>query len=279
MNNDLYQEDIKQIKQQYACLDLTDDQAAFLLRHQNEPYPTHTEYYLNTWEHHDYEDHIFQKILNTAQFDHYLERREARLATHIAFLKQQDEEIKRNIEYKKQLLSYYCHTYVPQLLQTRLQYPNPFFAHRSKIRYIKEEYSNCCKVWKLRVTSQHFRNCRNYSPQLFELHMLDLQLLNIMPDYQQFKADADMPTQTTLTFLLDKSRCYLADFISFFDQKEAEETRTKKDAAIAVFGKAATSGWHIEPLPESNEERSNRLLFLLLMIEKVPDNGQANSCY
>ncbi|MBZ4187412.1 hypothetical protein [Niabella beijingensis] len=274
MDINLYKEEILQIKQQYSSYQLTDEQAVRIWKHYNATASISAENWLTKWEQYDYDHHIFKKILDAEQFALYQKKRTADIEHTIAFLKQQDEKIKPNIDYQQELLTYYADIYIPQLLQVTLKYPLPFNEYRSKIHFIKEEYRSFLNESKRMTAIQHFRNYRSYSPDLFQLHMLDVQLLHVMPNYQKFNVAADTPTQAALQFTLEKAAPYWTSFIDFFNDMEAEELKIKKSAALRFFGKTEINGWHVEKPAISEIEYKNQQLFLLLMAEKSSYNRE-----
>ena len=260
---DEYQWSVNLVRDRYAYLSLTFEQAELIYKYELERDTNSDKYYFSQWEEWDFELTSFQEILAGEQLNGYQKFRNESIESYIKNLIELDSKSQSDIDYKCDLISFYELQFLPEIRAD--MFLNFFWLHSDtpKIEYLRREYKRFLDDTKKEILTSHFRHNRIYRPNALKASLLQHKLSCILPDYFRFQHVMDNPTKSVAAYLKSRVKTLPPETESLVSRKFEELITFNQSNLNNHFGNI--EGWHVFGRLSPEEEKIHRNMSLLLL--------------
>lgn len=137
----------------------------------------------------------------------------------------------------------------------------------SKIRYLQNEYADFCKHEKKRVLVEHFRNYKDFSPNLLELSLLRIELNKLWPDYATFEATFDDATKSIVSVINERADP-LSEYLLASSQHAFAKLENYTNAiGFEIYGSRDAGGWEMIKNEHTEKRRMQHRLMSLILVD------------
>jgi hypothetical protein len=257
---------INLVKDRHRALDLTFEQAEKVYKYEQDKSIYSEKHYFSTWEEWDYDFATFKEILNAEQFIIYEDFLKENIQRYVETLIKHDNEKNKEIAYYEEQINFYETKFLLDLFKDTFLRFDFLFNDKAKIEYLRAEYKRFLNDTKKEILTSHFRSNRTFKPNELKVALLRHKLSCIFPNYTYFKHQMDEPTKAIAHFLNSKIR-YLPDNIEELLTRKFDELKDFHEGLLKKYY-SDTSGWHVITGEQTEEERENRIMTLLLLDEE-----------
>lgn len=261
----LYQQALNFVKDRFQCLDLSDEQAAQIHAFEQEPLFFETDIYFSEWETYDYEWYRMSGILREDQLKIYEAHVGEAMVRHHQGLQEADAKRAKYLAFRQQVLAYIHENhylgFYDQLLTSNLL----MRGVRTKIDYLKAEYSRYLTTQRQKILTSHFRHFRRTSPNELEVQLLLLDEKHIWPDYFGFKDAADAVTLDMMNLLINRFKHLPKEWLDNVKiklEKASEYFRQLSDEMMEP-----TLNAYFFSVKRDEQEIHRSLVFFLIMLD------------
>jgi len=260
-----YNWQIDLVKERNYALDLTFEQAEEVYKYEQNKSIESAKHYFSVWEEWDYEETVFREILNTEQFNHYIQlSKENRLAYELSLV-EHDNEKTNEFLYHEELMTFYQQEFLPELFKDRFIQFLWIRTEQNKVEYLRLEYKRFLNEIKKEILINHFRQNRTFKPNELKLSLLRHKLLSIFPDYRYFKGQMDKPTKSVVKYLKSKVKNLPGEIEQLMKRKFKELEDFNANNFKKHYGEV--QGWHVVIGHTSEEEAKENHFMTLLLLE------------
>ncbi|HEY2581030.1 MAG TPA: hypothetical protein VGI43_04450 [Mucilaginibacter sp.] len=252
----------------WSHLNLTEEQAEKIARYEEKKDFLRLKTFFSFWEELNYENYVFNDILRPEQLKKYVEKRDLEIKEYENDLVEDDnsEQVLKDIETKNKEIKYLETIFLPVVLkkfQTELFLRPPY---QTEYNFIKAGYKGYLDEKRHEVIINHFRDNRNFQPNILKEKLLHHKVNTIYPDFGGFKTQMDDATSLAIEFLKSGFGIFkqkkdeiiaISEALSFFREKAwDEQNKGRRYYAFIDLGET-----------RSEEERENDVWFSLLLID------------
>jgi hypothetical protein len=217
------------------------------------------------WEEWDYEQSVFQEVLNVGQFESYQDLHQERLKKVEQDLREQDALKVNDIDFAKKRFDYYESQFRPSFDDPHF-WKMPFLPwERNKIDFLKNEYKVFVTEQKKQILVEHFRQNRTFMPNQLKFSLLWQQVDYLWPNYQAFQKRMDDPTKAINSYLITKVAGHY-EKATFLEQQLEKLDIFNHNNFMEHYGNP--DGWHSTSSKMSSEEVMKNGLLTLLLVDK-----------
>lgn len=259
-----YKWHVELVQDRYQYLSLSYAQAEQIYLHEQNMGTHSGTHYFSPWEEWNYEQTVFQDILNHDQFSIYKERLDNSIKMHDDGLADYDSKDTTAINYYSEIITHYEENFLPQIVNyLSLQHSELLKEIRPKIQYLKAEYGKFLAEYRREIIISHIRYYKSLCPNKLKAHLLGHKLLYLLPDVFSFKGKMDEPTKNVFMFVKEKMYLIPDDVYKSWKERLQE---------LATFNKSMSRKHYPEPTPwffygqlPAEEEKKEEIISLLLL--------------
>jgi len=258
-----YQWSVNLVRDRYAYLNLTFEQAELIYKYELERDTNSDKYYFSQWEEWDFELTSFQEILEVEQWNMYQNIHRESLEKYSKNLVEQDDKSQSDIDFNSDLISFYVSKFLPDIRADIFLKFGWLQRETSKIEYLRREYKSFLNDTKKEILTSHFRHYKVYRPKGLKASLLQHKLSCIFPDYVRFKHVMDDPTKSVAAYLEARVKTLPPETENLLSRKFEELKEFNRSNFTNHYGDI--EGWHVFGLLSPDEEKIQRIMSLLLL--------------
>jgi hypothetical protein len=251
----------------YGLSDLTLPQVESMISFEEEESSLSQKYHFSIWEEFDFRKSSFAKFLRPDQLALYEEEIAKSIENTQIHMREKDVEHQKDIVFVQHLIKYHKEVFQQEIgIDFLIQLSHITRGIENKIRYVQNEYADFCKHEKKRVLVEHFRNYRDYAPNLLEFSLLRIELYKLWPEYASFETTFDDATKSIVSVIYEKAASFSENLLACSEQAFGKLENYTNSICLEIYGSRNPAGW--EMIKNENMEKKrmlNRLMSLLLV--------------
>lgn len=214
--------EINLVKERYHWLSLDDDQAQQIYCFENRT-PANLRsfsHHLSFWEEQDYQLTEFARFLNPGQLDILQHSSNEIRENYENQIRLNDEDYLSEIEYVKELLTFYKVDFLPALsMHDHMRTLRVIGRRDPKIALLKAEFVHFIEDYSNTMLVLHFREYRHLANKRYERLLLQAESNRLWPDYHHFKNSMDIPTKSCAVYIYGRYSSLEDETKAFIESK------------------------------------------------------------
>jgi hypothetical protein len=260
-----YEWEVNLVKDRFMYLDLDFEQAAQIHAFEKEPPLFESDIYFSDWETYDYEWYRMSRILREDQLKKYEAHIDEAMVRHEQGLREVDARKANYLLFRQHVLAYIQENHDLGLQDELLTRNHLMMGVRTKLNYLKAEYSSYLKIQREKLLTNHFRLYRRTSPIELEVQLLLLDEKHIWPDYFGFKDSVDAVTLEMMNLLINRFRHMPKEWLN--NAKAKQENAYKYFRGLSNDLMEPTANTYYVSVRQNEQEIDRSLLFFLIMVD------------
>lgn len=261
----LYQQALNFVKDRFQYLGLSVEQAAQIHAFEQEPPLFEIDVYFSDWETYDYEWYRMSRILHEDQLKKYETHIGEAMVRHDQGLREADARKANYLLFRQKVLVYIHENHYLGLQDELLTWNQLVMTVRTKLDYLKAEYSRYLRIQRQKTLTSHFRHFRRTSPNELEVQLLLLDEKHIWPDYFGFKDEADAVTLDMMNLLINRFKHLPKEWLDHVKAKQEKASEYFRQLSDEIM--EPTPNAYFFSVKRDEQEIHRSLVFFLIMLD------------
>jgi hypothetical protein len=252
----------------YRLSDLTLSQVESMIGFEEEESPFSHKYHFSIWEEFDFQKSSFAKFLRPDQLALFKAEIARSVEETEVDMREKDVEYKKDIVFTQRLIKYHKEVFVPEIgIEFQIQLNHIRRGLENKMRYLQSEYADFCKHEKKRILVEHFRNYKDFSPNLLGLSLLRIELNTLWPEYATFEATFDDSTKSIVNVIYERAEPFSEYLLASSEHAFAKLEKYKNSIILEIYGSRDVGGWEMIKDEYTEKRRMQHRLMSLILVD------------